>query len=278
MSTELSPTNQFQLQDLLYLMQRLRDPSTGCPWDIKQTFDSITPCTLEEAYEVVDTIAQHDYVHLKEELGDLLFQIVFYCQLAAEETLFDFNTVVSALVTKLVTRHPHVFPEGALFDQRCEKNDQVDENNIKKAWEALKKQERHQKGQTSTLADIPIALPALSRAQKLQKRAASQGFDWPSLAGVMDKINEERAELDQAIQANDRENIEEELGDLMFSMVNLCRHLKVDSETALRQANHKFERRFQYIESFAQANNQSLTKMSMEQLNQLWNEAKAKQV
>ena len=266
-------TDHYQLADLLYLMRRLRDPVSGCPWDLKQSFETIVPFTLEEVYEVVDTIEQGDYGHLREELGDLLFQVVFYSQLGAEQALFDFDQVVSELVSKLVKRHPHVFPEGSLSSMRSG-DGEPDEGNIKQNWESLKRDERRAKGRVSILDDIPVALPALSRAQKLQKRAANHGFDWPDTDGIFDKLTEETDELKTALQLQSREAIEEELGDLLFTVVNLCRHLKVDAEGALRKGSRKFEQRFHHIEARLAASDEEIDDCSLERLDQLWNEAK----
>ena len=264
---------QYQLEDLLYLMRRLRDPETGCPWDLKQTFETIVPYTLEEVYEVVDTIERQDYAHLKEELGDLLFQVVFYGQLGEEQDLFSFDDIVSILVNKLVTRHPHVFPAGTLVSER-EAGVVPDEVKIKQTWESIKTSERKEKGRHSVLADIPESLPALTRATKLQKRAANHGFDWPSIDGVVDKLDEETVELKVALQQGDQENIEEELGDLMFTMANLCRHVGVDAETTLRKSSRKFEHRFQHIEGRVADSGSTLKKTSLDELDQLWDEAK----
>lgn len=262
-----------QLDNLLYLMQRLRDPQTGCPWDLKQTFQTIVPHTLEEVYEVVDTIEREDYRHLKEELGDLLFQIVFYSQLGKEQGLFDFTDIVAVLIHKLLARHPHVFPDGTLNSKRDEKA-VPDEQQIKKTWESIKSSERQSKGAESILADVPESLPALTRAMKLQKRAASHGFDWPSIDGVVDKLDEETEEFKVALKEGDQIAIEEELGDLMFTMANLCRHLGVDAETVLRKSARKFEHRFQFIENSVRANGQSLSETPLDELDQLWNQAK----
>jgi nucleoside triphosphate diphosphatase len=276
---------QYSTDDLLYLMVRLRDPETGCPWDIKQSYSSITPSTLEEAYEVVDAIEKQDFVHLKEELGDLLFQVVFYSQLGAEEHRFDFAGVVSDLVAKLVRRHPHVFPSGILHSQ-AEHNPSKNSHNeygqiqsnhtsaadIKARWETIKQQERDAKGVKSLLADVPLSLPALSRAAKLQKRAARVGFDWQDVQGPIAKVREELIEVEQALQANDMAAIAEELGDLLFSVVNISRYVNIDPEQALRHANHKFEQRFHYIETHVV---NSLAETSIDVMNQLWDEAKA---
>ncbi|MCL4146301.1 UNVERIFIED_CONTAM: hypothetical protein GTU68_039700 [Idotea baltica] len=253
------------MENLRYLMRRLRKPKTGCPWDIKQTFDTITPYTLEEVYEVVDTIEREDYPHLKEELGDLLFQVVFYGQLAEEKSLFSFEDIVSSLIQKLVLRHPHVFPEGTLEN----------ESGIKQKWESIKKVERKKKGHNSILADVPLSLPALTRAQKIQKRAANHGFDWPSIDGVLNKLDEESNELKAAISQDDKENTDEELGDLMFTLVNLCRHLNVDAETSLRKATRKFEQRFHHVEKTVSSKGQDFSEIPLEELDQFWNEAKA---
>lgn len=265
---------QYSLDDLLYLMQRLRDPATGCPWDLKQTFKTIIPYTLEEVYEVVDTIEREDYAHLKEELGDLLFQVIFYSQIAEERSLFDYSDVVSTLVKKLVSRHPHVFPMGTLASQRNPNDNSSDELAIKQTWESIKTSERNDKGRHSILSDIPPSLPALTRAQKLQKRAAIHGFDWPSIDGVFSKVEEETDELKCAISQGNQKDIEEELGDLIFTMVNMCRHLGVDAETALRKSSSKFEHRFQYIEDQVNVNGKMISETSLNELDRLWDEAK----
>ena len=277
--------DQPHMENLLYLMRRLRKPKTGCPWDIKQTFATITPYTLEEVYEVVDTIEREDYPHLKEELGDLLFQVVFYGQLAEEKYLFSFEDIVSSLVQKLVLRHPHVFPEGTLESEIesnqspiLENDQSSDMSGIKQKWEAIKKTERKKKGHNSILADVPISLPALTRAQKIQKRVANHGFDWPSVDGVLNKLDEESNELKAAISQGDQENIDEELGDLMFTLVNLCRHLNVDAETSLRKATRKFEQRFHHVENTVLSKGQDFSETPLEELDQFWNEAKANDV
>ncbi|PCJ90835.1 MAG: nucleoside triphosphate pyrophosphohydrolase [Porticoccaceae bacterium] len=271
--TERNQQSLSSLDDLLYLMQRLRDPITGCPWDVKQTFKTIVPYTLEEVYEVVDTIEREDYPHLREELGDLLFQVVFYSELADEQTLFNFNDVVSTVVKKLVARHPHVFPEGTLGSMR-QPGQLPEEAGIKKTWESIKKSERAEKGHYSVLSDIPASLPALTRAQKLQKRAANVGFDWPSIDGVLNKLAEETNELNEAINQDDQGGIEEELGDLMFTVVNMCRHFGLDAEMVLRKSSRKFEYRFQYIEKQVKAKDLVLSEMSLDELDRLWDEAK----
>jgi nucleoside triphosphate diphosphatase len=262
-------TYQYSTDDLLYLMARLRDPQTGCPWDIKQDYASIAPSTLEEAYEVVDAIEKQDFVHLKEELGDLLFQVIFYSQLGKEENRFEFAGVVNDLVEKLVRRHPHVFPEGTL--QSKIDNRHTLPADVKARWEAIKQQEREAKGAHSLLADVPLNFPSLSRAAKLQKRAASVGFDWVDVQGPIAKVREELEEVEEALIAEDNEAIEEELGDLFFAVVNVSRYLKIDPERALRKASQKFEDRFSYIETHL---NKPLAEASIEEMTVLWDQAK----
>jgi nucleoside triphosphate diphosphatase len=264
------------IEDLRYLMKRLRNPETGCPWDLKQTYKTIAPHTLEEVYEVIDTIERNDLSHLGEELGDLLFQVIFYSQLGAEEQIFDFDSVVHGIVEKLVRRHPHVFPQGTLESERDRNADgTAEEARIKQVWEQIKKQERAEKGARRTLDDIPMAMPALSRAQKLQKRAATTGFDWDNRKDVLNKVKEEIAELEVEIQINNKSAMEEELGDLLFSCVNLARHLSIDPERAMRAANNKFQRRFQAMEDLASKNKpSSLSEMTVDEMELLWAQVK----
>jgi len=269
----------YTIADLKTLMARLREPVYGCPWDQVQSYQTIAPSTLEEAYEVVDAIEQGSPQQLKEELGDLLFQVIFYSQIGTEEGVFDFDGIVSDLVAKLVRRHPHVFPQGTLesrIDPATLASDDR-EAMIKASWEMIKNEERQQKGQMGLLDDVPVAFPALPRAAKLQKRTSRIGFDWPSTAGVYSKLDEEINELKAAEQNQDADNIEEELGDLLFTVVNLSRHLKVDPESALRRANQKFEARFKVIEQIASAKETPLDgseKISADVLEQWWSEAK----
>lgn len=269
----MSDVRRYNLADLVYLMRRLRDPETGCPWDLKQNFKTIVPHTLEEVYEVIDCIEREDYPHLKEELGDLLFQVIFYSQLGQEQSLFCLDDIISTLVSKLVTRHPHVFPEGTLESIR-DPNQRHSDADIKQTWERIKKQERSSKGRQSVLADIPENLPALVRAAKLQKRASSHGFDWPSAEGVIHKLEEELAELKEAVEQGDQLHIEEELGDLLFSVVNLGRHLDVESETALRRTMRKFEHRFGYIEERAESCGKTIDELPLTEMDRLWDEIK----
>ena len=267
----------YTVDDLLYLMQRLRDPETGCPWDLKQSFNSIAKHTLEEVYEVIDSIEHNNLPHLGEELGDLLFQIIFYSQLGAEQDIFDFDSVVHGLVEKLVRRHPHVFPQGTLeskIDPRCRADGAAEEMRIKKVWEKLKAEERAEKGVGKTLDDIPLAIPAISRAHKLQKRAATKGFDWQHSDQVVAVVREELKELEAEIAVNNSAAIEDELGDLLFSCVNLARHLSVDPEQALRKANHKFQRRFEAMENLAARSGSDFSLLSTEQMEVLWAEVK----
>ena len=273
--TSRESTEPYSIEDLLYLMRRLRDRASGCPWDLQQTYSTIAPYTLEEVYEVIDTIERNDIEHLSEELGDLLFQVVFYARLGEEDGTFDFNQIVNGIVSKLVSRHPHVFPEGTLKSIRLS-NAEVGQAQIKDTWEELKQKERNQKGRSGAMADVPLALSALIRAQKLQKRAAKQGFDWSDVQGVFKKIDEELEEVRQEIPAQNKEKLTEEIGDLLFTCVNLSRHLGVDAETALRQANRKFESRYTAMEQSAENNGDSFQSITAEQKEQLWQQAKAK--
>lgn len=272
----MNETRRYSLDDLKQLMKRLRDPQTGCPWDIEQSYRTIAPSTIEEAYEVVDAIESDNLDHLKEELGDLLFQVIFYSQIAVEEKRFDVDEVISDLVTKLIRRHPHVFPDNTLESQAEPSRTVEQEAMIKARWEALKRDERHAKGQGGLLDDIPLALPSLTRAAKLQKRASSVGFDWPSIEGVIDKIEEELAEVKQAIAERNASATREEFGDLLFAVVNGCRHQKVEPEAALRGTNKKFEARFGYIETELSNRGIAVEDASLELMDTLWDEAKLK--
>lgn len=268
----MTDVEQYTVKDLLYLMSRLRDPENGCPWDTRQTFLSITPFTIEEVYEVVDAIERKDFDQLKEELGDLLFQVVFYSQLGHEQKHFSFSEVVSDLVGKLIRRHPHVFPDGILTSI-CE-TDQIEQDKVKSTWENLKQVERSNKGNHGVLDDIPLALPSLMRAQKLQKRASSVGFDWTELNGVIEKLEEEITELKEAIQLKDESALADEMGDILFAAVNISRHLNLNAESTLRAGNNKFERRFRYVESKVKEDGQVFEDFTLQQLDDFWDEAK----
>lgn len=265
-------------EDLKTLMQRLRDPLDGCPWDLQQDYRSIVPHTLEEVYEVIDTIERGDYPHLREELGDLIFQVVFYAQIAHEEDRFNLDDVIHDLVAKLLYRHPHVFPEGTL-DSRVDPEQRLEAETVNRHWDELKDQEKAHKSQANGLLDdIPRALPGLLRARKLQNRAARVGFDWPSSAEVYAKIDEELAELREAEASGDSYAIEDELGDVLFVIANLARHLKVDPEQALRRTMAKFEHRFGHVQQRVQASGDNWSDFSLEQLDAFWDEAKQRSV
>lgn len=261
----------YTIDDLLRVMERLRDPERGCPWDLKQDFRSIVPSTLEECYELAEAIEHEDFPHVAEELGDVLFQVIFYSQLGRERGLFSFPGVVHTLVEKLVRRHPHVFADGAIEGVV---DGSVAEEEVKENWEAIKQDERRERDQHGLLADVPRALPALPRAQKLQKRAARVRFDWPDAPAVMAKVEEELDELREAVNTGTEAAVEEELGDLLFSCVNLARHLGVDAEAALRRASGKFEGRFNTMEALAGETDSSLGELDAGQLDALWERAK----
>ena len=258
----------YSMQDLLALMQQLRDPENGCPWDKKQTLQSLTAYTIEEAYEVVDSIEQNDLTGLQSELGDLLFQVVFYAQLAQEQGLFNFQDVVSTISEKLVRRHPHVFAGKEFADSAAASAN----------WEAEKAKERQEKDAqaTSVLDDIPHNLPALMRANKIQKRCATVGFDWHELPPVIEKIHEELDEVMAEINRADYDKaaLGEELGDLLFANVNLVRHLGFEPEKILRAGNHKFERRFRAVEHIIQSQGRSVKECSLDELEAVWQQVK----
>ncbi len=276
----------YRLEQLLALMACLRDPDHGCPWDQQQSLDSIVPHTLDEVYEVIDTIERQDYPHLQDELGDLLFQVVFYAQICREQSRFSFDDIVDGLVCKLLRRHPHVFPDGTLAS--FGRGSPLSEAEIKRNWERIKAEERAEKqsadpqpsskysppSRSSVLDDISASLPALPKAHKLQQRAASVGFDWRAVAPVLDNLDTELQELRDAIAAGDQAAVVDELGDLFFSCVNLARHLKQDSEQVLRQANAKFEQRFRHVEQLARGADIELQRASEAELDRLWQQAK----
>jgi len=263
------------IEKLRWIMAQLRDPETGCPWDVKQDFASITAHTLEEAYEVVDAIEQNDFSELNKELGDLLFQVIFYSQLGQEQQLFNFDSVVESICEKLIRRHPHVFSDAQL-------NTDVQ---IKANWENEKAKERQQKqgengkSQLSVLADIPKNLPALSQAAKIQKRCSHVGFDWHDIHDVFAKIEEEVVEVKDELMALeiDHSALGEELGDLLFAVVNLCRHAKQDPETLLRRANNKFTKRFHGVEALVADSGQGFSEHDLEALEQYWQQVKAQE-
>ena len=272
----------YTIEDLKTLMARLRDPETGCPWDTRQSYRTIVPHTLEEAYEVADAIEREDYPHLKDELGDLLFQVIFYTQLGREDGHFDFDGVVDHLVRKLVRRHPHVFPEGTL-ESSIDPDNRPDEAWIKESWERIKAEERAEKPVADTPASrldgIARTLPAMARAEKLQRRAARHGFDWPDIGPVFDKLHEEIDELKEAWQmaeagTGDLDAVEDELGDLLFVCVNLARFLKVNPEQALKRTNHKFDARFRAIERVLEKEGRNLDEETLEALDAVWQSVK----
>lgn len=255
-----------QIDRLLGIMKRLRDPENGCPWDKEQTFSTIAPYTLEETYEVLDAIAREDFDDLRGELGDLLFQVVFYAQMAQEEGRFDFNDICAAISDKLERRHPHIFGDATAGNS----------SEVLARWEEIKTEERAEKAQHSALDDIPHSFPALMRAQKIQKRCATVGFDWTSLGPVVEKVYEEIDEvMDEAKQAVvDQSRVEEEMGDLLFATVNLSRHLGVKAEVALQKANQKFERRFREVERIVAERGLSMTGVDLETMEEVWQQVK----
>jgi MazG family protein len=262
-SAEALSRNAAATQAVLDVMARLRDPERGCPWDIEQNFATIAPYTIEEAYEVADAIERHDMTALKEELGDLLFQVAFHARMAEEQGAFDFADVAQALADKMIERHPHVF--GSEGDDRTAEQQTV-------AWETLKAEKRAANG-ASLLDDVAMALPALMRAEKLTKRAARINFDWPTPDQVLEKLEEEFAELHDARLREDHDALTEEMGDILFVMANLARKLKVDPEEALRRANAKFTRRFQHIERRL-AEQGRMGPQPLDEMEALWLEAK----
>jgi MazG family protein len=264
----------YTLDDLLAVMARLRDKDAGCPWDIAQSFATIAPYTIEEAYEVADAIARADLDPLKEELGDLLLQVVYHAQMASEERRFAFGDVVDAITRKMVRRHPHVFGNASR-----------DEFMATDMWGSIKEAEKSERGginPRSRFDDVPLGLPALTRAVKLQKRAAAVGFDWPAVAPVLGKAEEELAELKAAVASRDEagdtsgtKRASEELGDLLFAAANIARHLGVDAEAALRDASAKFVRRFGSVERALAKDGRTAEDATLEEMDQLWDEAKA---
>ncbi len=249
---------------LIDIMARLRNPNGGCPWDLEQNFTTIAPYTIEEAYEVAEAIAKGDRNDLRDELGDLLLQVVFHSQMASEEKSFTFDDVVKSICDKMIRRHPHVFSDSEIKTAEAQIA----------SWEVIKEQERAAKKSERTLADVPTALPALMRAQKLQARAARVGFDWPDVGGVIAKIREELAEVEEAIKSGDKTHTHEELGDLLFAVTNLARFVNDDAETALRDANAKFTRRFEQVEDGIKAAGKTLKEASLDEMEAQWIAAK----
>ncbi|WP_286831433.1 MULTISPECIES: nucleoside triphosphate pyrophosphohydrolase [Kordiimonas] len=263
----------YSVDDLLEIMRKLRDPDGGCPWDLEQSFETIVPHTIEEAYEVDEAIRHHDMESLKDELGDLMFQVVFHAQMAMEAGHFAFDDVINAISDKMVRRHPHVFGDASIETADAQTA----------AWETQKAKERQKKADeqgkiASVLDGVSISLPSLLRAVKLQKRAARVGFDWPETACVLNKMQEEAAELvEEYKKGTDKDRLKEEFGDLLFVMANLARHMDIDPEEALRGGNAKFERRFHRIEALLAEKGKEPAQSSLEEMDRLWDQAKAEE-
>ena len=263
------------ISGLLDIMAKLRTPGSGCPWDLEQNFSTIAPYTIEEAYEVADAIARGDLDDLRDELGDLLLQVVYHAQMAEERNAFAFGDVVEAITTKLIRRHPHVF---------ADKDGNIQPAGVKSAWERIKAEEKAERAarrslepadHTSLLAGVKAGQPALTRAMELQRKASTVGFDWNDPRAVLHKIREEADEIEAALDRGDADELAAETGDLLFALVNLARHVGADPESALRGTNAKFERRFAYIERALAAKGRSIDGASLEEMDALWNEAKS---
>ncbi len=265
MSFPAPPSSDRPIDRLLAIMAALRTPETGCAWDLEQSFATIAPYTVEEAYEVADAIERGDLTDLREELGDLLFQVVFHSRMAQEQGAFGFDDVAQAIVDKMIRRHPHVFGEAG----ERSSHEQI------QAWEVMKAGERAAKAKTGVLADVPAGLPGLTRAVKLTKRAAGVGFDWPTPAKVIEKLHEELDELRVEIEAGDRDKMREEMGDLLFVVANLARKLDIEPEDAIRAANAKFARRFAFIEARLADDGRTPDQSDLAEMDGLWNDAKA---
>jgi ATP diphosphatase len=267
---------------LIAIMTMLRDKQHGCPWDLEQTIKSLLPYTLEEVYEVADAIENNDLVELEDELGDLLFQVIFYAQIAKEQGAFDFQDIATAITDKLVRRHPHVFPDGDVEKFGIQQD--ISAQQVVVNWEAIKELEREEKSKKggkqvaqeveSILDDLPRALPAMERARKLQKRAAQVGFDWAEIAPVLEKLKEEVAEFEEALASGDLERMSDELGDVLFATINLARHSKIEPEVALRSTNQRFETRFKWIEAALSQQDKVFKDANLEELDALWDQAK----
>ena len=283
MSVDSDFDNMTAIDRLVVIMTMLRDKQHGCPWDLEQSIKSLLPYTLEEVYEVADAIENNDLVELEDELGDLLFQVIFYAQIAKEQGAFDFQDIATAISSKLLRRHPHVFPDGDMKKFGIPQNISADQVVVN--WEAIKEVEREEKRKKggkkasqqleSLLDDVPRALPAMERARKLQKRAAQVGFDWAEIAPVLEKLKEEVQEFEEALASGDSGRMSDELGDVLFAAINLARHSKIEPEVALRSANRRFEARFKWIEGALTARGSSLKEANLEELDVLWDEAKA---
>ncbi len=268
---------------LIAIMTMLRDKQHGCPWDLEQTIKSLLPYTLEEVYEVADAIENNDLVELEDELGDLLFQVIFYAQIAKEQGAFDFQDIATAISDKLVRRHPHVFPAGDVEQFGIPQD--ISAQQVVVNWEAIKEIEREEKRKKggsaavekneSILDDVPRALPAMERARKLQKRAAQVGFDWAEIAPVLNKLKEEVAEFEEALASGDQERMSDELGDVLFATINLARHSKIEPEVALRSTNRRFELRFKWIEVALSKQGKVFKDANLEELDALWDQAKS---
>ena len=270
--------NTAQVPRLLDIMRQLRHPETGCPWDQKQSFESIVPHTIEETYEVADAIFNGDMPAIKDELGDLLFQVVFYAQLAQEQGDFDFEDIAQAISDKLVRRHPHVFADNDV-GQGSDKKSHKTQDALNNQWEQIKAQERASKNQaldSSTLANIPVGMTPLLRAQKIQSKCSKVGFDWTELPPVVDKIHEEIAEVlaEVNVAEPNQQAVEEEIGDLLFAVVNLARHTSVNAESALIKANQKFEKRFRQVEQVIEKQGLSMASANMQQMEAAWQQIK----
>lgn len=267
---------------LVAIMTMLRDKQHGCPWDLEQTIKSLLPYTLEEVYEVADAIENNDLVELEDELGDLLFQVIFYAQIAKEQGAFDFQDIAAAITNKLVRRHPHVFPNGDVEQFGIPQD--ISAQQVVVNWEAIKELEREEKRKKGGLAaaqevesildDVPRALPAMERARKLQKRVAQVGFDWTEIAPVLEKLKEEVAEFEEALANGDPERMSDELGDVLFAAINLARHANIEPEVALRSTNRRFETRFKWIETALSKQGKVFKDASSEELDALWDQAK----
>jgi ATP diphosphatase len=262
-----------EIERLIAIMAALRTPGTGCPWDLEQDFATIAPYTIEEAYEVADAIARGDLLDLKDELGDLLLQVVFHARMAEEAGAFDFGDVVESITSKLIRRHPHVFGEAR----------DLSPDGVKALWGEIKRAEKEERRRERGVSEepaagildgVPAGLPALARADKLTRKAATVGFDWPNAAQVIDKIEEEVREVREALEAGSRGEIEDEIGDLLFAVANLARHARVDPESALRNANTKFERRFRAVETALAAGGRTPAEASLDDMEDLWVKAK----